>query len=156
MFLRRKRNVSFIIALVLILIIFFSYVLLIAADNILDKEELFTVDEILDGDTILIETGDYVRLIGIDAPEKDEEFYNESKTFLTSLILNKKVSLEKDQEEVDNYGRLLRYVYLDTTNINLEMVNQGYARPMHIEPDTSQKEKIDLAWEECKVNLCKK
>jgi micrococcal nuclease len=118
---------------------------------------LFTVDEVLDGDTILIETGDYVRLIGVDAPEKNQDFYNESKTFLTSLILNQKVRLEIDIRNRDNYGRLLRYIYLNETNINLEMVRQGYAKPMHIAPDTSQKDKIDAAWDSClekKVNLC--
>lgn len=90
-----------------------------------------------DGDTIQTVDGRFVRLIGINAPEKDEYFYGQAKQKLAELILNKIVRLDKDKSENDDYGRRLRYVYLrDTVFINLEMVKGGYARALNIPPDT--------------------
>jgi len=152
----RKRNAKFLILAVLIILIYVSGFIMRNYKRD-EKPLMFVVDEVLDGDTILIETGEYVRLIGIDSPEKNQSFYNESKAFLESLILSRPVILKIDTRDRDNYNRLLRYVYLNNLNINIEMVKQGYARPMHISPDISQKEKIDQAWQEClknKVNLC--
>ena len=45
------------------------------------------------------------------------------------------VRLEKDISEKDRYGRLLRYVYIDGTFVNAELVRQGYARAKAYPPD---------------------
>jgi len=71
------------------------------------------VSEVIDGDTFKLSSGETVRLICVDAPEKNTKGYEEAKKFLSDLILNKEVRLEKDVSEKDSYGRLLRYVYLD-------------------------------------------
>ncbi|WUR03001.1 putative endonuclease LCL3 [Vairimorpha necatrix] len=72
-----------------------------------------------------------IRLAGIDAPET--RYFNipaqplsqESKLFLSSLILNKTVYLEI--LGVDRYSRILAIVFLDSININIEMIKKGYA-----------------------------
>ncbi len=84
--------------------------------------------KVIDGDTFKLKDGRIVRLIGIDAPEKNELCFNESKNVLKSLLRNKVVILKKDSKERDKYGRLLRYVYLDSLFINLIMVRSGYAK----------------------------
>ena len=71
------------------------------------------VTKIIDGDTIEIDTGERVRLIGINSPEVGEDCYEEAKEELERLILGKKVTLEADVEDKDKYGRLLRYIYAD-------------------------------------------
>jgi micrococcal nuclease len=102
------------------------------------NENIFTVTRIVDGDTIVVQQEDEefrVRMIGIDTPEsvhpnKPVEYFGiEASKKLKELIENKNVELKKDgtQDDVDRYGRLLRYVYLDDVDINLEMIKQGYA-----------------------------
>jgi len=66
-----------------------------------------------------------IRFRGIDAPEKDQPYGQESKQNLKNLIENKKVKV--DVKDIDRYGRIAGYMYLNGKNINLEQVRQGYA-----------------------------
>ncbi len=97
-----------------------------AISNGQTKEQV-TVTNVIDGDTIVIIGGERVRLLGIDTPEKGEFFYKEAKTRLEQLVEKKNVTLEKEGENKDKYGRLLRYIFIDDTNINLKLVEEGYA-----------------------------
>ena len=81
--------------------------------NNLEPQQTYKVTKVIDGDTIEIDTGESVRLIGINAPEVGEDCYEEAKKELENLILGKEVTLEADVEDKDEYGRLLRYVYAD-------------------------------------------
>jgi len=78
-----------------------------------EPQQTYKVTKVIDGDTIEINTGEKVRLIGINSPEVGEECYEEAKEELENLILGKEVTLEADVEDKDKYGRLLRYVYAD-------------------------------------------
>ena len=91
------------------------------------EEESKTVSSVLDGDTIKLSTGETVRLIGINAPEEGEKCYAESKEFLEDFISDKEITLEKDVEDKDQYGRLLRYVFADKYNVNYGMIYLGFA-----------------------------
>ena len=93
------------------------------------------VIQVIDGDTIAIEGGYHVRYIGIDAPEKGEFCYLESEQANKALVEGKRVRLEKDISEKDRYGRLLRYVYVDDTFVNAQMVRKGYACAKAYPPD---------------------
>ena len=94
------------------------------------------VFKVIDGDTFEIETGEKVRLIGIDTPEKNEPNYEEAKLFLISNIQGRKVILQKDVSDKDKFGRLLRYVYLEGELINLRLVEEGYAKSVEAELST--------------------
>lgn len=94
------------------------------------------VFKVIDGDTFEIETGEKVRFIGIDTPERNEPYYEEAKLFLTSKIQGRKVTLQKDVSDKDQFGRLLRYVYSGGELINLELVESGYAKAVSYPPDT--------------------
>lgn len=87
------------------------------------------VVQVIDGDTIVIEGGYHVRYIGIDTPERDEPYYEEATQYNLELVDGKVVRLERDEkgEGEDEYGRLLRYVYVDGTFVNVELVRKGYA-----------------------------
>lgn len=100
------------------------------------------VARVVDGDTIEIEGGEKVRLIGVNTPEtKDprkpvEYFGQEAYEFTKSLLEGKDVYLEYDVEKTDRYGRILAYIYLaDGTFVNAELVKQGYAQVMTIPPN---------------------
>lgn len=109
-------------------------------NNTLDKPFYAKVTRIIDGDTFVIDTGDKVRLICIDAPELGKKGAEGSISYLAKLILGREVKLEKDVNDKDQYGRLLRYAYLEkgenTTFVNKEMVKQGYAALFRYGNDT--------------------
>lgn len=92
-----------------------------------------TILKITDGDTIRINTGEDVRLLQIDTPEpsSSECYASESTAALAKLIFGKTIRLENDpvSGDIDKYKRLLRYVFLGKTNINLKMVELGAAAP---------------------------
>ena len=97
------------------------------------EDRAHLVDRVIDGDTIVIEDDIRIRLIGVDAPEQGECYYQEAKDALIRLVEGKYVTIEKDVEGLDDYGRLLRYVFvvekssiLDNTPVNKYMIEKGY------------------------------
>jgi len=102
--------------------------------------ESAVVERVIDGDTILLENRERVRLIGIDAPEKGETCWQEAKNRLQTLVLGKRVFLAKDVSGRDRYGRLVRFVYLEGLFVNLALVEEGFALAFEFEPDTSFRE----------------
>jgi len=80
------------------------------------------VRRVVDGDTIVLNNGERVRLIGINAPELGQPGANEALQFVKERIEGSTVWLEADGENHDRYGRLRRYVWLqrpaDTQNEN--------------------------------------
>lgn len=85
------------------------------------------VVSISDGDTFRLLTEEKetirVRLHGIDAPEKGQDFSTQSKTALSDLIFGKEVKLE--QKDKDRYGRIVAVVYSNGLNVNEEMLRRG-------------------------------
>lgn len=116
--LRNKGRLVIILALVLTLL---------ATSCSKINENAVLVTGIIDGDTIEIESGTKVRYIGIDTPEFGEPYYLEATEANRELVEGKRVRLEKDIEDKDEYGRLLRYVWVDDTMINAKLVRLGYA-----------------------------
>jgi len=101
-----------------------------------ETEELpQTVVRVIDGDTFVLLNGRVVRLIGINTPEYGQPYYEEATNKLAELVEGKNVTLEIDITNTDNYGRLLRYVYVDDTFVNLIMVKEGHAKVLIIYPD---------------------
>jgi micrococcal nuclease len=106
----------------------------------------YTVSKVIDGDSILLETGEQVRYIGVDTPEMGKkeggpQFYAKEATgFNKHLVLLKKVRLEFDAERHDAYGRLLAYVFVKDLFVNGELVKRGYARAMIRPPNVKYKD----------------
>jgi micrococcal nuclease len=92
------------------------------------------VARVTDGDTVTLTTGEKVRLLQIDTPElSSSECYGfEARNVLIGLLSGPgSVTLKADPklDQVDRYGRLLRYIFVGKTNINLKMVEIGAAAP---------------------------
>ena len=104
------------------------FLLLLIAPMISFGQEIRVV-RVIDGDTFVIEGGERVRMIGINAPELKDTYGVESKNHLKTLIESKYVNLIKGDVTAnkDYFKRLLRYVYLDSTDINLKMIEDGFA-----------------------------
>ena len=96
------------------------------------------VVRVIDGDTVELENGDRVRYIGIDTPEAGSSpdcFAPEATARNRQLVEGKVVRLEIDVSETDQFGRLLRYVYVDGVMVNEVLVREGYARVLTVPPD---------------------
>ena len=87
------------------------------------------VQTVHDGDTVtcIDATGQpqKIRLIGIDAPEFDQPYGRASRAALEGKIFNRLVRVAGTAR--DRYGRLLGTLWIDTRNINRELVSEGYA-----------------------------
>lgn len=87
------------------------------------------VISVTDGDTIKILTSKQqqikVRLYGIDAPEKKQPYGAAAKQYLADLVAGKTVQIEELGK--DRYKRVLGIVYLDSKDVNENLVLNGYA-----------------------------
>jgi endonuclease YncB( thermonuclease family) len=83
---------------------------------------------VMDGDTVLVlydKRRIRIRLAGIDAPEKLQEFGGESQKSLAELVLRKEVLVST--VAVDNYGRVVAVLFDGNVNINKEQLRRGMA-----------------------------
>ena len=104
--------------------------LLLLSLSLFSAEIKGKVVAVTDGDTITVldemDKGNFkIRLDKIDAPERTQPFGSKAKQFLSSLIFGKQVSVRF--KEIDRYGRVLGVIYCDGAEINLVMVQNGYA-----------------------------
>lgn len=87
------------------------------------------VVRVADGDTVTILTDQReqirVRLDGIDAPERGQDFGTKATLFVRDLCLNKTVTIHK--KETDRYGRVLGVLYVGDVNVNEALIRQGLA-----------------------------
>ncbi len=97
------------------------------------------VERVIDGDTIDLASGEIVRYLLIDTPEttggKTDCFGDEAAAFTTDAVLGKTVALRYDEVCRDTYGRLLAYVEINGRDLNLLMVERGYACVRHTSPN---------------------
>ncbi len=98
-----------------------------------------TIMRVIDGDTVVLDSGDKVRYLLINAPETtlghDDCFGSNATQFNSDLVLGKQVDLAYDSECRDIYGRLLAYVTVDGQDVNALEVERGYACVLYIPPD---------------------
>lgn len=123
---------------------------------------IVTVTRVIDGDTVELNTGEKLRYIGIDAPEKQnpkECFSGESVQANKDLVLNKQVRLVKDKSNRDRYGRLLRYVFLQPQAsgaaelfVNDYLVRNGFAFSKGYRPDVTMQTALDSAQREASAS----
>ena len=90
---------------------------------------------VVDGDTVELAGGRRVRYIGVNTPEIDQPYAADATAFNASLVAGQKVWLEPDTQASDQYGRLLAYVWVGDTFVNLELVRQGYAVAYTVPPN---------------------
>ena len=109
-----------------------------------------TVTKVSDGDTIHVTTPEKtkltVRLYGMDAPETPkinqrtghinkpgQPYGEESWKALEAKIMGGQVRL--DIIDIDRYKRMVGMIWIGNRNINLEMVQEGYAEAIRIEKE---------------------
>jgi endonuclease YncB( thermonuclease family) len=113
---------------------------------------LRTVVRVVDGDTVVLDGNEKVRLIGINTPESVDprrpvqRFGKEASAYAKALLQGKRVRVEHDVEKKDRYGRTLAYLHLeDGTFVNLRLVQEGYASAYRYPPNVRHAEEFRLA-----------
>jgi len=93
-----------------------------------------TIAYVYDGDTIKLENGEKVRLLGIDTPEVASHYHKAiaggkaAQKWLRQKLKGGHIYLEYDQQQRDKYGRLLAHIFLENgKHINVELVKRGLA-----------------------------
>ena len=154
----KERNKIILIILVLILVVvnysFFDESL----EKFLENSETGIVQRVIDGDTVEI-NNESVRLLGINCPEKGEYLYEEAKEFLEEKILRQEVEMYFGKDKYDKYHRKLAYLYFENKNVNLEIVEKGFANFYFPSGKDAYYPKFYSAWEKClqyEKNLCEK
>lgn len=105
-------------------------------------DEVVTVRQVTDGDSLRLTDGRKVRLIGINAPElgrdgkADEPLAAPARDRLKALIGDQTVTLETGPDRFDRYGRLLAYVKLPNgKSAGESLLQQGLASVIAIAPN---------------------
>lgn len=129
-----------------------------SADSSDGGSDLYTVQRVIDGDTIEVEgQGDQltVRLLNIDPPETKDpneivECLGPEATEELKSLLNEgdQVRLEYDVERRDSYGRTLAGVYEDDVLVNAEIARAGLGVPMAVDPNYRFYEEVKAAFDE--------
>ncbi len=109
------------------LLSFISFISLLANAFFLKQNyDRTIVTKVIDGDSFELADGRRIRLLSVDAPEKDRCYHSQSRDHLTSLLEGKSVTLK--DITTDDYGRQLANVYVDGNLVNLQSLNSGAAR----------------------------
>ncbi len=129
-------------------------------DEVPERTAEATLVEVVDGDTIEIETREgeteTVRLIGVDTPETRDprrpvQCFGAEATAFTTLLLSLdddgELRVERDVSDRDRYGRLLRYVWLEIGGepylLNEAIARSGYGDSSAYPPDVKHQDRID-------------
>lgn len=154
----QKKHIKSLIIIFLALLVSYFY-----PNTIKNSGNKIIVSRVIDGDTIVLQTGEKLRYIGIDTPEinfgKNPECYAlKAKEFNQKLVEKKEIKIEKDVSEKDKFGRLLRYVFIEDEAsssaifVNEYLVRQGYAIVSTYPPDVKYIEDLLLAQKDAREN----
>lgn len=100
--------------------------------------ETAVVTNVIDGDTIDVEingTTYRVRYVGVNTPERDEACYSDAKDANSRMVRGKTVLLVQDTSDTDQYGRLLRYIYVNGVFVNQKLIQDGWGEVVLYPPD---------------------
>ena len=124
------------------------------------------ITHVIDGDTVVLASGQHLRYIGIDAPELerntpagwvkvDDPFGEEAKKFNEELTLSKVVRLEFDVQKQDKFNRMLAYCFVkqDDTEVLVqeEILRRGFAYLYTFPPNIKYVDRLVSALQEAKA-----
>jgi micrococcal nuclease len=111
--------------------------------------EIAVVLSVTDGDTVEIDWRggrERLRLIGVNSPENGECWADEAGRVLEALVpVGSEVGMTLDESDRDQFGRLLRYLWVGSMSVNEELVRRGAAISRRYPPDTAMAARFDEA-----------
>jgi micrococcal nuclease len=141
-------------AIILILSILVFLPLISSASSIKTNEYQADVIRVLDGDTVALKIylgfgitlESHCRLDGVNSPELHGDTYTnamESKKFVYSMVMGKRIKLLTMDDKRDKYGRVLGIIMVDGKNVNQMLLDKKLAIPMN--PDGSAVKGLPVA-----------
>ena len=99
------------------------------------------VQRVIDGDTLVIESGQTIRILGLDTPETHHPDMQEPQAFglaasqrLRDWVEGRPIWLESDREAQDHYGRELRHVWAGQQLVSESLIREGLAYALVMDP----------------------
>lgn len=111
--------------------IFISYIYVRYTGQVIYERERVNISRAIDGDTLVLEDGRKIRLLGINTPEKNQLYYEQAKLFLQKL---EGEEAEIEALEKDKYGRTLAYLFYEDM-INELLLEKGLAHLYYYDED---------------------
>ena len=103
--------------------------------------QTYQASKVIDGDTIELSNEEWIRYIGINAPELrngiPDPYSQEAFEANRNLVIGKEAYLEFDVQERERYDRMLAYTYFDDLFIYTWLVENGYVQIMTIPPNVA-------------------
>ena len=90
--------------------------------------EKVSVHRVIDGDTFVLETGERIRLYGVNTPEKGENGFLSALSFTSDQVFSHTVRIERQYK--DKYGRTVALVWVGPKSLNGLLVKKGHAEIM--------------------------
>lgn len=114
------------------------------ATGFASRGKVVTVSRVVDGDTVEVSPAvdgvQDIRLIGVDTPETyggTEPLGDQASAFTKGALTGQRVALEFDEERVDQYGRVLAYVWSsESVMFNSQLLRRGLAQVATFPPNT--------------------
>lgn len=123
-----KNPITITATLILLAVVIFLGIKLIPFNNNNQENnqsnDNFNSIRIIDGDTFETVDGKVFRLLCVDTPEIGSDGYEEASDYLSSIILGKNITIERDGFDI--YNRTLAWVYVGNILVNKEIVDNGY------------------------------
>ncbi len=113
-----------------ILMVLVLFVAFVPSFAVMSQTRTYTVQKVVDGDTLDISDGQVtfrVRILGMDAPEKAQSFGLSAKEFMKTHVEGKPVGLTQEKQKIDRYGRSLAHVTAQNENLAVTLIKQGLA-----------------------------
>ena len=111
--------------------------------------ERTAVERVVDGDTLVVSAGRFVRMLSVDAPETvnpnltgPQALGQQARERLDELVAGRTVALERDVTDTDHYGRLLRHVWVGGRLVAEILVREGLAYAMPTPPALNYERRI--------------
>lgn len=99
-----------------------------------NADRRYRVERVIDGDTLIVEGGHRIRLLGVNTPETKhptkpvEALGTEAFEFTRNFVKRGEVRLQFDRERRDAVHRVLAFVTVDGRSLNEELIRAGFSR----------------------------
>jgi len=157
---KRGGIIGFILIIILVVIIALNYSKIDGfVGKVIYQNDVANVTRVVDGDTVELQDGVKVRMLGINTPEKKEVYHDEAMNYLKERVEGRQVVLRKGTQDKDLYGRELRFIFLNDENINIELIKGGFANAYFPSKDKMYYDEFEAAWQQCvvnNINLCER
>ena len=120
------------------------------ADSTEGKRPEARVTRVIDGDTVEMERLGPVRLIGVDAPERERCYETTATRFTRDRLEGQVVRYELGVERKDRHGRTLAYLTRGAEMHNRALLSEGYGKVLTIPPNDKYKSSFEKAEREAK------